>query len=1239
MSNKTKKLKGAFIVICILGGICAFLLGIPQVQHCLCNLVLQEVSEKTGYNIITDSVFLSPRGKLEVRGLHVSYKGRQVIVCQDARFSVSFSFRFPFLHAGRLELIRPVIVAEVDKAGKVVWPVQSGGQESAESGTFYLHPAFFPEIRLVDGSISVLQDGYLSYSVRNVDVIVYPKKRSGSSIALDVRMTGNIENPQLGFARISGIAELRRGIYDIPLLTVESPDALLANISARWYASERRGSASLRIHYLEPSHNVYLSRLMTNTGVLKGVVNAQIEGNTISGEFHASSSQWGMIETRFRVIPNADMKSTVIEAYGPVAFNGHVETFGALRLRAYWRSEEDFYGIVDLQDVSIHRAESLTNWMSFVEGGSARIEISPRHISISPAIFKTHYGHVLVQSRVGFKGGEDRSIRSGIQFYCAWRSKINVSATGVLATRGKIVGECDRQCNAGLEKWTIQTHANIKRDDARIELNGGLSNGTVDFQSIIQSVPFEKVPGLKEFVGKSIEGTASGSVKISGHLNDPRIALEVTVDSPSYGDYKAKKVHLKGQGQIRGDGKRSVEVFVSDLVVPDIATGVKTEANVTQSGDRLDFNIKGDDIYRRQFSVSGKVSDLWNKPEIAIEKGRLDWLGVYEISGGLKVSDGTSVVLPFVISHDDGRITFSGRIDHDHGMVFQCELDRFSFSRIASHFGGVDVNGGEISGQIEGRIGVNGVKWNLDLAISHGSVQVRKANYPSEYMWDSVQFKANGDETSVFANVTVDSPYLKERAEFSAHLPIKVLSLYQGATKGDIWVLPLRPLGIAIVPDLASSLKGSLIISGLDLNIVELFYPGDIDLGGRLSVKLEVNGSWNNPSLQGKGQIEGGEVVLPQRKDLIVQNIEGTFSVDDNSIHIQRFGGRCLDGELTATGDIPIKPGFEGFNISLNAKKVGIPEMYGISGIITGQCNVTLKNGNPDISGLFSTHKVLLDLNVLQDKLVKQVDTIEVVEEEEGVELIAEEKSEGFYDLISMDIAIDLSKGNAWVKGLGVDAEVKGKIFLKKQSGRSLKVFGGVTSQQGWYSFQNLKLKITEGEVRFKGLVPPNPNINFTGEKVVKDATIMVSVTGNVSSPVLNLSSIPSMSDVDILSYLLFNQPASNLTTRESLNLQERAVMFLGSQAAKKLKEIMGDSMFSPDVLDVHTGEEGQGIIEVGKYLTPDFYVTYEKDVANGNSDKAKLEYRINRRISIESQIGDNRTTGVDILWRHDFGD
>ena len=181
-------------------------------------------------------------------------------------------------------------------------------------------------------------------------------------------------------------------------------------------------------------------------------------------------------------------------------------------------------------------------------------------------------------------------------------------------------------------------------------------------------------------------------------------------------------------------------------------------------------------------------------------------------------------------------------------------------------------------------------------------------------------------------------------------------------------------------------------------------------------------------------------------------------------------------------------------------------------------------------------------------------------------------------------------------------------------------------------------MELAEGSLIFRGLPRPDPILNVVCEKELKDVQITATLTGPLSKPVLTLSSTPSMDRVDIISYLLYGRPADALSTQQVAGLQDRGMQLMGPGTTLMLRNLLGDLPLQPDVLEFK-GTANGNVVEIGKYITPELFVTVRKGIGGEEEDLLKAEYRLNRHISVESSLGNENESGVDVFFRYDFGD
>src|SRR4029078_161386 len=73
-----------------------------------------------------------------------------------------------------------------------------------------------------------------------------------------------------------------------------------------------------------------------------------------------------------------------------------------------------------------------------------------------------------------------------------------------------------------------------------------------------------------------------------------------------------------------------------------------------------------------------------------------------------------------------------------------------------------------------------------------------------------------------------------------------------------------------------------------------------------------------------------------------------------------------------------------------------------------------------------------------------------------------------------------------------------------------------------------------------------NPMLDIVAEVVSGDVVARVLVTGNAAAPKITIPSTPTMPQEQILSYVLFNRPNTQITAAEGVQVAQAAAMLAG---------------------------------------------------------------------------------------------
>jgi len=245
-----------------------------------------------------------------------------------------------------------------------------------------------------------------------------------------------------------------------------------------------------------------------------------------------------------------------------------------------------------------------------------------------------------------------------------------------------------------------------------------------------------------------------------------------------------------------------------------------------------------------------------------------------------------------------------------------------------------------------------------------------------------------------------------------------------------------------------------------------------------------------------------------------------------------------------------------------------------------------------------------------------------------------------FYKNLRMDLDLETS-GNVWLKDKRLNVEMAGKITALKESGQSARVRGEIRALRGTYDLQGRIFKVEQGIVRLPGRPGEDVTVEAKATHEIANLTMILTATGAVGKPQVRLESVPPLPPQDLLAYLLFGRPARSLTREENLSAGQQAAGIFGGITAKKIQELLGKDFPLVGDVTVRTpqSETGRQAVGVTKPLTKDLSVGFERKfdpLHRDQSEQAILEYRVNKYLSVESQMG-RRNTGADVLFNLDF--
>ncbi len=236
---------------------------------------------------------------------------------------------------------------------------------------------------------------------------------------------------------------------------------------------------------------------------------------------------------------------------------------------------------------------------------------------------------------------------------------------------------------------------------------------------------------------------------------------------------------------------------------------------------------------------------------------------------------------------------------------------------------------------------------------------------------------------------------------------------------------------------------------------------------------------------------------------------------------------------------------------------------------------------------------------------------------------------------LPFDLSIDVAgTGDLWFRTNFADIEMalKLRIFTLE---RKPTVNGYVSAVRGRITLLQRDFQITEGMVNIIQGNPPTMQLNVTAETKVhsvishEEYVITIHISGDLENLDISLTCLgPSgpVAQEDILTLLAVGLTYSEMQQMNSSSIRSEvenvAQTMLGSLLARNLRHEIGLDTFeiSPELLSDTTSL----VLNVGKYVLPNLYVSYKDDVFSADPGTVSVQYLFSNDFYVE---GTSRTT------------
>ncbi len=434
----------------------------------------------------------------------------------------------------------------------------------------------------------------------------------------------------------------------------------------------------------------------------------------------------------------------------------------------------------------------------------------------------------------------------------------------------------------------------------------------------------------------------------------------------------------------------------------------------------------------------------------------------------------------------------------------------------------------------------------------------------------------------------------------------------------------------------AAPMQGRVVAVHLPLALLPLPRTAGA-MEGYLAADLTWSGRLDAPQINGTAELTEGSYTYPE-SDLTIAPITLAMKAKGDRLVLTRGTATTREGgRADATGYVQFR-GFLPATFDFRVMAKAFPFVVGreIDGLADVSAGLSGSIERPVISGEAQILKGKVELPDLAQQQPMPA-TVRFVNVPKGLDLGREQERSAPSVVGRLRGQVVLSsQGGLWASNRNLLAEVTGQITVRLTA-KGPAVGGRLNLQQGRYLFEGKKFLIQESSISFNGTTDLVPYLDVTALYKADSADITIRLTGNPAHPDLTLTSDPAMEKADILATLLFGRPLGDLNAGERSSWSSAAAgMAARYQAAPLLEDIRGK--LGLDTLTVGTSSAGQGTaLGFSKYLGDRTVVEYQQIFGTLPGERVNLRYRVNRHLSLQTQVSTNGESGGDVLWEQRY--
>jgi len=581
------------------------------------------------------------------------------------------------------------------------------------------------------------------------------------------------------------------------------------------------------------------------------------------------------------------------------------------------------------------------------------------------------------------------------------------------------------------------------------------------------------------------------------------------------------------------------------------------------------------------------------------------------------------------------RLELAGKLDVADSLAFRLDLENLDLATLAPLVPRMP----GINGALTWRADLRGVASQPRIVSTLRIEEIRFAGLPAA----TLQVSGRLENTKLAWDGALTQG-TENSASFSGRVPLHLR-----------WPLPERLIEDDDPVDLAIRTRN------LQAGLLATFLPG-FNLKGTFSGDLAIGKSWGDPQPAGYLELRGGSFSAPYLGKPY-KPVAARFELAPAQILLKQLQISSGEGQLSGEGSWRFtldhsRLTFHEMQLRLKADHFSAADSPELSLLLDGELTLTDQLAHPKLNGALRVERARIDLAAFTETpstlfqadlpllMVARGDTTRQSYDRKillPTWLPVVERSRG-------SIKLEIPR-NTWLRTPEMNIEISGDLDLAKE-GEDFGLFGAIQIVRGNYDLFSRRFDIEAGTLTFTG-GDNLPEMSLTAQHLFRSQdkvkhTLGFTATGELRKPLFSFTlDEATITESDAVSYLAFGRSFGDLTHGERNNLMQSQLQMSGDAFKQLLAgQIAGEvtrslqQKLDLDVIEFRGDQNWrQSTVVVGKYLTNNLFLSYERQLNLGRTNEVApeqmtLEYEILRALFLQATRGDEKNTGFDLIYK-----